>query len=83
MGWGGGSPEAREEGNVRDDVETADQDCGSWKLHSGWKKMSGAGEHKVGFSRETYPCGSKDWRGLAKVDPYWTYLVLPNPSPRS
>lgn len=69
MGQGSGSPETPVEVNVRDDRETAGRGCGSWKLHSEWKKMSGAGESQVGFPREAYPCGSKDWRGSTKVDP--------------
>ena len=40
MGWGGGSSEALAgRVNVCDEVETADRDHGSWKLHSEWKKL--------------------------------------------
>lgn len=83
MGWGGGSLEASMGVNGRDNGETADRGCGSWKLQSGWKKISGHGEPTVGFSKEAYPYGSKAWRGPAKVNSYWTYLALHDSSPRS
>lgn len=45
--------------NGHDNGETADRGCSSWKLQSGWKKISGPGEPTVGFPREAYPYGSK------------------------